>query len=47
MDQIGTDLGVYPNRFVGNIFLVAYGILGKVHDINTDEVYDYHTAFEI
>ena len=48
MDQIGADLGLYPNRFIANIFLVACGIVGKVHDINTDDrVYHYHKAFDI
>ena len=36
MDQKGTDLGVYPQNFVDSIFIVAYGILGSINNINAD-----------
>ena len=44
--QSGIDLNVYPSKFLGN-YLVAYGIVGTVSDIDPDKVYDYHTAFDI
>ena len=44
--QEGTDLAVYPRQFSG-VYLVTYGIVGKVSNIDPDKVYDYHTAFDI
>ena len=44
--QVGTDLGVYPKNFTG-VYVIAYGILGRVSDVDADKVYDYHTAFDI
>ena len=44
--QSGIDLNVYPSKFLGN-YLVAYGIVGTLSDIDPDKVYDYHTAFDI
>ena len=44
--QEGTDLTVYPRQFSG-VYLITYGIVGKVSNIDPDKVYDYHTAFDI
>ena len=44
--QDGTDLAVYPSQFVG-VYLITYGIVGKISNIDPDKVYDYHTAFDI
>ena len=44
--QEGTDLVVYPRQFSG-VYLITYGIVGKVSNIDPDKVYDYHTAFDI
>ena len=37
---------IYPKNFAG-VFIIAYGIKGKVSNIDADKVYDYHTAFDI
>ena len=42
----GGDLNVYPKNFTG-VFIIAYGIMGKVSNIDPDKVYDYHTAFDV
>ena len=42
----GNDLSVYPIQFSG-VFIIAYGIMSKVSNIDPDKVYDYHTAFDI
>ena len=44
--QEGSDLAVYPKNFTG-VYLIAYGIMIKVSNIDPDKVYDYHTAFDI
>ena len=44
--QEGTDLTVYPLFFNG-VYMIAYGIVGTVSNIDPDKVYDYHTAFDI
>ena len=44
--QIESDLGIYPRKWTGT-YIVAYGILGQVSDVDADKVYDYHTAFDI
>ena len=44
--QEGTDLAIYPRQFSG-VYLITYGIVGKVSNIDPDKVYDYHTAFDI
>ena len=44
--QDGTDLAAYPLQFLG-FYLIAYGIVGTVSNIDSDKVYDYHTAFDI
>ena len=44
--QVGTDLGVYSKNFTG-VYIIAYGILGRVSDVDADKVFDYHTAFDI
>lgn len=46
IEQDGTDLAVYPKNWTEN-YIIAYGILGNVSNIDTDKVYDYHTAFDI
>ena len=44
--QDGTDLGVYPRNF-SKVYMVAYGIVGTVSNIDPDKTYDYHTAYDI
>ena len=44
--QDGNDLSVYPIQFSG-VYIIAYGIMSKVSNIDPDKVYDYHTAFDI
>ena len=44
--QTGTDLAPYPSQFKGS-YLIFYGIMGTVSNIDPDKVYDYHTAFDI
>ena len=39
-------MGVYPQNWTKN-YVIAYGILGQVSDVDTDKVYDYQTAFDI
>ena len=36
----------YPITFKG-VYMIAYGIVGTVSNIDPDKVYDYHTAFDI
>ena len=36
----------YPIIFKG-VYMIAYGIVGTVSNIDPDKVYDYHTAFDI
>ena len=36
----------YPRIFQG-VYLIAYGIVGTVSNIDPDKVYDYHTAFDV
>ena len=42
----GNDLAVYPIQFSG-VYMIAYGIMSKVSNIDSDKVYDYHKSFEI
>ena len=42
----GNDLSVYPMQFSG-VFIIAYGIMSKVSNIDPDKVYDYHNSFDI
>ena len=42
----GNDLSVYPMQFSG-VYMIAYGIMSKVSNIDPDKVYDFHTAFDI
>ena len=44
--QTGSDLAVYPTSWTNN-YIIAYGILGQVSDVDADKVYDYHTTFDI
>ena len=39
-------MSVYPRNYSGT-YIVAYGILGQVSNVEADRVYDYHTAFDI
>ena len=42
----GNDLSVYPMQFSG-VYIIAYGIMNRVSNIDPDKVYDYHKVFEI
>lgn len=44
--QDGSDLRTYPKNFTG-VYIIAYAILGRVSDVDADNVYDYHAAFDI
>ena len=44
--QDGSDLAIYPKNFTG-VYMIAYGVVSKVSNIDPDKVYDYHTAFDI
>ena len=44
--QTGTDLAIYPRQFSG-VYMIAYGIVGTVSNLDPNETYDYHTAFDI
>ena len=44
--QDGTDLAVYPRQFSG-VYMITYGIVGTMSNLDPDKVYDYHTAFDI
>ena len=46
ISQTGTDLAVYPRQFSG-VYMIVYGIVGTVRNVDPDKVYDYHTAFYI
>ena len=39
-------MGVYPQNWTKN-YVIAYGILGQVSDVDTDKVYNYHTSFNV
>lgn len=39
-------MGVYPQNWTKN-YVIAYGIFGQVSDVDADNFYDYHTAFDI
>ena len=42
----GYNLNAYPRQFLGG-YMIAYGIMGTFSNIDSDKVYDYHTAFDI
>ena len=44
--QEGIDLQTYPQQFTEN-YIIAYGIIGAESDLDADEIYEYHTAYEI
>ena len=44
--QDGIDLATYPSQFSG-VYIITYGIVRTVSNIDPDKVYDYHTAFDI
>ena len=44
--QDGTDLQMHPQNVTGN-YIIAFGVIGSVSDIDADKVYDYNAAFNI
>ena len=46
INKRGYNISKYPRIFKG-VYLVVYGIVGTVSNIDPDKVYDYHTAFDI
>ena len=42
----GYNLASYPRYFSG-VYMIAYGLKGTFSNIDSDKVYDYHTAFDI
>ena len=44
--QAGIDLNTYPTNY-DKVYVTAYGMFGKLNNIDADKVYDYHTAFDI
>ena len=42
----GYNIYKYPKIFQG-VYIIAYGVVGAVSNIDPDKVYDYHTAFDI
>ena len=42
----GYNIYKYPRQFLG-VYIIAYGIIGTVSNIDPDKVYDYHTTFDI
>ena len=42
----GYNLNSYPLIFRG-VYIIAYGLKGTFSNIDSDKVYDYHTAFDI
>ena len=44
--QDGSDLAIYPKNFTG-VYLIAYGVVSKVGNIDPDKVFDYHTGFDV
>ena len=46
IDKRGYGIYRYPKVFKG-VYMIAYGIVGTVSNIDPDKVYDYHTAFDI
>ena len=44
--QTGTDLSIYPRQFSG-VYIIAYGVVGTVSNLDPDKTYDYHTTFDI
>ena len=42
----GYNIFKYPRIFKG-VYMIAYGIVSAVSNIDPDKVYDYHTAFDI
>ena len=42
----GYNFFKYPKIFQG-VYIIAYGVVGAVSNIDPDKVYDYHTAFDI
>ena len=44
--QAGIDLNTYPTNY-DKVYVIAYGMFGKLNNIDADKVYDYHTAFDI
>ena len=45
-DDNGGDMNTYPKDFKNQVYIIAYGIVGKTDHVDS-EVYDAHEAFEI
>ena len=46
INQSGIDLNIYPSNWT-KTWIIVYGVFGKFNNIDSDKVYDYHTAFDI
>ena len=44
--QDGDDLQTYAQNVTGN-YVIAYGILESSTDLDADEIYDFHSVFDI
>ena len=44
--QVGNDLQTYAQNVTEN-YIVAYGIIGTVSDVDADNTYNFHTAFDV
>ena len=44
--QTGIDLNNYPQNWTDN-WMIAHGVFGKVSSIDSQNTFDYHTAFDI
>ena len=45
ISQVGDDLDTYPTNFTDN-YIIAYGIIGTISDVDAGKTYDFHTAFD-
>ena len=45
-DDKGGDMNTYPSEFKNQVYIIAYGIVGDTHHVDSD-VYDAHQAYEI
>ena len=44
--QDGDDLQTYAQNYTGN-YVVAYGVIGEMSEVDSDKTYDYRTAYDI
>ena len=44
--QDGDDLQTYAQNFTGN-YVVAYGVIGEMSEVDSDKTYDCRTAYDI